>query len=91
MVIDFPLGDILHNRDATRRISKCAVELDALNIDFTPCKAIKSQALADFVAKWTEIQQPMPDAILDHWKMYFDGSVILGRATRKCSLHLSRR
>ena len=53
VVTDFPLGDILHNRDAIERISKWAVELGALNIDFTPRKAIKSQALADFVAEWT--------------------------------------
>ena len=45
VVTDFPLGDILHNRDATGRISKWAVELGALNINFTPRKAIKSQAL----------------------------------------------
>ena len=69
VVTDFPLGDILHNRDATGRISKWAVELGALNIDFTPRKAIKSQALTDFVAEWTEIQQPLSDTILDHWKM----------------------
>jgi hypothetical protein len=80
VVTDFPLRDILHNRDATGCISKWAVELGALNIDFTPCKAIKSQALADFVAEWTEIQQPTPDTILDHWKMYFDGSLKLGGA-----------
>ena len=43
-------------------------------------KAIKSQALADFVAEWTEIQQPLSDTILDHWKMYFDGSLKLGGA-----------
>jgi hypothetical protein len=50
----------------TGRISKWIVELEALNIDFSPWKAIKSQALADFVAKWTEIQQPTPDTFLDH-------------------------
>jgi hypothetical protein len=55
VVTDFPLGDILHNRDATGRISKWAIELGALNIDFTLRKAIKSQALADFVTEWTEI------------------------------------
>ena len=66
MVTDFPLGDILHNKDATGRISKWAVELGALNIDFTPCKAIKSQALADFVTEWTEIQQPISNTIFDH-------------------------
>jgi ribonuclease HI len=32
------------------------------------------------VAKWTEIQQPAPDAFLDHWKIYFDGSLKLGGA-----------
>jgi hypothetical protein len=66
MVTNFPLGDILHNRDATERISKWAVELGALNIDFTPRKAIKSQALVDFIAEWIEIQQPTPETILDH-------------------------
>jgi hypothetical protein len=65
----------------TGRISKWTVELRALNIDFSSQKAIKSQALANFVAEWTEIQQPAPDAFLDHWKMYFDGSPKLGRAS----------
>jgi hypothetical protein len=80
VVTNFPLGDILHNKDATGRISKWAVELSTLNIDFTPRKAIKSQALADFVAEWIETQQTTPGAILDHWKMYFDGSLKLGGA-----------
>jgi hypothetical protein len=52
----------------------------ALNIDFSPQKAIKSEALADFVAEWIEIQQPAPDAFLDYWKMYFNGSLKLGGA-----------
>jgi hypothetical protein len=42
IVTDFPLGDILRNRDATGHISKWAVELEALNINFSPQKAIKS-------------------------------------------------
>lgn len=42
VITDFPLGDILRNRDATGRISKWAVELGAFNIDFVPRKAIKS-------------------------------------------------
>ena len=52
MVTDFPLNDILHNRDATGRISKWAVELGALSLDFKPRTAIKSQALVDFMAEW---------------------------------------
>jgi hypothetical protein len=81
VVTDFPVGYILHNKDATGRISKWAIKLRALNIDFTPRRAIKSQALADFVAEWTKIQQPTLDTILDHWKMYFDGSLKLGGAS----------
>ena len=77
VVTDFPLGDILRSRDSTGRVSKWAVELGAHNINFVPRKAIKSQALADFVAEWTELQHPLPEAIFDHWKMYFDGSLKL--------------
>jgi hypothetical protein len=37
VVTDYPLGYILRNQDATRRISKWAVELGALNIDKGVC------------------------------------------------------
>jgi hypothetical protein len=36
VVTNYPLGDIQRNQDATGRISKWAVELSALNIDFKP-------------------------------------------------------
>jgi hypothetical protein len=60
VITDFPLADILHNQDATGRISKWAVELGALSIDFKPCIAIKSQALVDFMAEWRENQVSIP-------------------------------
>src|SRR6185503_7472332 len=72
-----PLGDILHNRDATRRISKWAVELGALEINFKPRTAIKSQALVDFLAEWRKNQIPAPHNVPEHWVMYFDGSLKL--------------
>jgi ribonuclease HI len=31
--------------------------------------------LADFVAEWTEIQDPPPDTRSEHWIMYFDGAL----------------
>jgi hypothetical protein len=77
IVTDFPLGDILHIRDATGRISKWAVELGALELKFAPITAIKSQALVDFLAEWRENQVPTPPSISDHWTMYFDGSLKL--------------
>jgi hypothetical protein len=60
IITDYPLGDILQNQDATGRISKWTVELGALNINFKPRAAIKSQALVDFMAEWRENQLPTP-------------------------------
>ena len=36
VVSSFPLGDILHNRDANGRVVKWSVELGALSIEFLP-------------------------------------------------------
>jgi hypothetical protein len=77
VVMDYPLGDILRNEDATGRISKWAVELSALNIDFKPRTAIKSQALVDFMAEWRDNDLPTPTERPEHWVMYFDGSLKL--------------
>jgi hypothetical protein len=72
VITDFPLGDILHNQDATGRISKWAMELGALSIDFKP-----RTALVDFMAEWRENQVPAPVDKPEHWTMYFDGSLKL--------------
>jgi hypothetical protein len=77
VVTDYPLVDILRNQDATGRISKWAVELGALTIDFKPCTAIKLHALVDFMVEWRENQLPTPIERLEHWVMYFDGSLKL--------------
>jgi hypothetical protein len=42
VVTDYLLSEYLRNQDATGRISKWAVELGTLNIDFKPHTAIKS-------------------------------------------------
>ena len=66
VVTSFPLGDIVRNHDAAGWISKWALKLMGHNIRYIPCTAIKSQALMDFVAEWTEVQLPM----------YFIGEVL---------------
>jgi hypothetical protein len=48
-----PLKDIIRNREATRRVGKCATELNEFTIDFVHRSSIQSQALADFIADWT--------------------------------------
>jgi hypothetical protein len=77
VVTEYPLGDILQNQDATERISKWAVELGALHIDFKPRTDIKSQALVDFMVEWRENQLPTPTEHPEHWVMYVDGSLKL--------------
>jgi hypothetical protein len=81
VITDYPLGNILRNQDATGRISKWAVELGALNIDFKPHTAIKLQELVDFMAEWRENQLPTPTERPEHWVMYFDGSLKLEGAS----------
>src|SRR5215216_4443193 len=56
---EVPLNDIINNRDAIGHITKWAIELLPFEITYKPHRAIKSQVLADFVAEWTEAEQPI--------------------------------
>jgi hypothetical protein len=58
VVSSFLLGEIIRNPDAAGRIAKLSVELMGEILAYAPCKAIKSQILADFVAEWTDTQLP---------------------------------
>jgi ribonuclease HI len=77
LVTGFPIGDILHNKEAIRRIAKWAYELGAHNIEFWPRTAINTQALVDFVSEWTEQQVPDNPETAEVSRMYFDGSLKL--------------
>jgi hypothetical protein len=77
VVTGFPIGDILHNKEAIGRIAKWACELGSHDIEFRPCTAIKTQAPVDFVSKWTEQQVPNNPETAEVWRMYFDGSLKL--------------
>jgi hypothetical protein len=77
VVTGFPIGDILHNKEAIGRIAKWAFELGAHDIEFWPRTAIKTQALVDFVSEWTEQQVLDNPETAEVWWMYFDGSLKL--------------
>jgi predicted dithiol-disulfide oxidoreductase (DUF899 family) len=49
-----PLKDIINNSDATGQVAKWGIELASFDIDYKPRTAIKSQALAEFMADWKE-------------------------------------
>jgi ribonuclease HI len=76
VVSSFPLGEIIQCREASGRIAKWAVELMGETISFAPRKAIKSQAMADFLAEWVDTQLPIALIQLELWTMYFDGSLM---------------
>jgi ribonuclease HI len=76
VVSSFPLGEIIRNPDAAGRIAKWSVELMDETLAYAPCKTIKSQILADFVAEWTDTQLPPPQIQAECWTLYFDGSVM---------------
>ena len=60
VVTEFPMGDIPCNKEANGCIIKWAIKLGTYSIEFKSRPTIKSQALANFVAEWTEIQEPIP-------------------------------
>ena len=74
MVSKDPLSDIINNSDATSRVAKWGIELAAFEVEYKPRTAIKSQALADFVADWTETPDSTPVPEPESWIMHFDGS-----------------
>ena len=71
VVTSFPLGEVVCNLDTTGRIAKWSLELMGQGITYAPRTAIKSQALADFMAEWTQTQ--LPPALL---AMFFNGSLM---------------
>jgi hypothetical protein len=50
-----PLRVVLHNPNATRNITKWAVELAQLELDFVSCHGVKSQVMVDFIVDWTSL------------------------------------
>jgi len=76
VMTSFPLEEVVQNWDATGRIAKCALQLMGQGITYTPRTAIKSKALADFIAEWTKVQMPPAAVDQEYWTMYFDGSLM---------------
>ena len=74
MVSSAPLGDIIQNREATRRVAKWAIELGPHGLKYVPQTAIKSQAPVDFINNWTELQEPKDKPDNTYWTIHFDGS-----------------
>jgi hypothetical protein len=77
IVSDRLLAHVLQSKEATWRIAQWIVEIGQYDIEFVPLWMIKSQALTDFIAEWTDSGLQGIDELPGHWVMYFDGSSTL--------------
>jgi hypothetical protein len=66
VVSDLPLARVLQSKEATEWITQWAVEIDQYDIEFIPRWVIKSQALTDFIAEWTDLGLRGIDELPDH-------------------------
>jgi hypothetical protein len=66
IISDRPLPHILQSKEATWRITQWAVEIGQYDIEFITRWAIKSQALVDFIAEWTDLGLRGIDELPDH-------------------------
>ncbi|KAJ0942260.1 putative integrase, catalytic core, ribonuclease H domain, ribonuclease H-like superfamily [Helianthus annuus] len=78
---NFPTKNVLRKPEMSGRMAKWAVKLSAHDIRYEPRTAIKSQALADFVAgfgsdlqKEAELEVQQLDETKDPWILHTDGS-----------------
>ncbi|GKE61821.1 reverse transcriptase domain-containing protein [Tanacetum coccineum] len=63
VITDSPIGQVLNNSGASRRLAKWAVKLGAYGIMYVPRVAIKGQVLADFLADTTTEINVTPEVV----------------------------
>ena len=78
---NFPIKSVLRKPELSGRMAKWAVKLSAYDIYYDPRTAIKSQALADFVADFSndiiqeaELEVQQLEESKDPWILYTDGA-----------------
>ena len=74
---EYPMKQVLHKPETSRRRMKWAIELSEFDIRYKPKTAIKGQVLADFVMEFTSAEpaenaQTMTDLLI--WKLSVDGA-----------------
>ncbi|RRC79860.1 reverse transcriptase-like protein, partial [Escherichia coli] len=82
VVTNYPLKTVLRKPELTGRLAKWSIYLSGFDIEFKPRTAIKSQALADFVAEFSPGLEPTTCDEVNNvmisdnnpWLLYVDGS-----------------
>ncbi|XP_064950492.1 uncharacterized protein LOC135604769 [Musa acuminata AAA Group] len=74
VITDQPLRQVLSKFDVAGRLLKWAVELGEHDIRYVPRTAIKAQAVADFIAELTQMEDRDPEQPPEAWILHVDGS-----------------
>ncbi|KAJ9544420.1 hypothetical protein OSB04_024127 [Centaurea solstitialis] len=82
VVTNYPLKTVLRKPELTGHLAKWSIYLSGFDIEFKPKTAIKSQALADFVAEFSPGLEPTTCDEVNNvmisdnkpWLLYVDGS-----------------
>lgn len=69
---DQPIKDSLTRLESSGRMLKWAIWLNGYDINYEPRRAIKGQALADFIVELTK--PPQQEGLTNVWKLLVDGS-----------------
>ncbi|KAK0588973.1 hypothetical protein LWI29_007925 [Acer saccharum] len=74
------IGKNMEKPEVSGRLTKWAIELSEFNIEYLPRTAIKGQAVADFVAEFTEPNMEVARMMVEQtkkifrWQLRVDGS-----------------
>jgi hypothetical protein len=75
VLTDYPLRKAMNKLDAARRLIQWSIEMSEFHIDYRPRTAIKAQALANFIAEftqpWKDEGEPQEG---EAWTVNIDGS-----------------
>ena len=71
---DQPIKKSMSKPEAAGRMVQWAIELSQFDIEYHPKTAIKAQALADFIAEFTLLDEDKITDEVDRWTIQTNGS-----------------
>jgi hypothetical protein len=75
VLMEYPLRKVMQKLDLSGRLANWAIELGQFDLEFVPRNAIKGQALADFLAEFTNLPKVEEPEMERKWVIYVDGSL----------------
>ena len=74
VMTDQPIKNSMNRPEAARRMIQWAIELSQFDIEYHPRTTIKAQALADFIAEFTSLDEDSLTNEAEQWTIQTDNS-----------------